>query len=628
MRLLQKIFYLLTIITLFYSCAQQKDRITIIYEPVKSLGKWEYKHLEKLYKDKKYSLYLKKSNAFVNKFSESAYASEIIYKRAYIYLNDQKYLVAVKEFKKGIVSYPNSSYKNMSLYYSAISNYKLNDINQAFLDIDRMDVSSNDIEKDIKVKAHWLKGNIQSSLNKLSDAASTFIELYNSTDDEQIKSKIFVSVLTFINDMSLDELEDLSSSGEGLWEPYFKFELGERYLKLGQNSNARNLFRDILEDYPEHEYRTQAENNLRKLENLDKVSPYTIGVVLPLSGKYAPFGLRSLRGIQLAADIVGLQNTTKNMPIRLAIMDSKSDTDVAKLSVDRLIAEDNVIGILGSLRSETSEAVAEYSSLAGIPNISLSQNKNITKKSEYIFSIAMSNKNQIRRLVSYATKQLAIKRFGILYPNDYYGQEYMKLFWDEVISNDGKITAIESYNVKEKDFSEQIKKLLGLYYMEPRITEYNELKELKEAELGREVRAKEVELSGILAFDAMFVPDDARTVAQIAPYLAFYDVENIILMGPNTWHSSQLIKRGKEHVEGAVFVDDFYVNSPLDEVKEFVNIFRKNFQVKPGILEAQAFDATNIMISSLNKILENEGEFSLNREKLMSYIKEIKIIKA
>ena len=58
-----------------------------------------------------------------------------------------------------------------------------------------------------------------------------------------------------------------------------------------------------------------------------------------------------------------------------------------------------------------------------------------------------------------------------------------------------------------------------------------------------------------------------------------------------------------EYVEGAIFLDGFFKNSPYPFVQEFVRDFKRTFDEEPTVLEAQAFDSANIVLD----ILQNKG---------------------
>lgn len=478
-------------------------------------------------------------------------------------------------------------------YRLAIEQYKQGEKEKALSTLDKIENKT--------AAMCWLQGNIYADLGQRKKAVDSFSRVYDVTKDEALRSKVAMSILSQIDKMSDDDLEEIQDQYKG-GQAYVLFELGERYTQQGNNKKAIDKFEKLISLYPQHEYRTQADSYLNRLKNLEKVEPYTIGVVLPLSGKNAPFGMKSLMGIQLAAGVFGGDKKT-NIPVKLAVMDSQSNPEVTKTAVNRLIEEDHVAAIIGPLSGDTAEVVARQCSVSGIPNITLSQKDGLEGMGKYVFRTGLTNKSQVKRLVAYAMDKLSIKKFGILYPEDNYGQELSKYFWDEVLRRGGEINAVESYEVDQSDFKDQIKKLLGIYYVGTRLKEYNDLKEQKEAEAEGMKKKKtfEITLPPVRSFDALFIADEAKVAAQIAPYLPFYDAKNIVLMGPNTWNSPQLVLRGGEHVEGAIFVDGFTPDPPTNEGKAFVKDFRSAFNSAPGVLEFQGYDATNIIIDAMKK---------------------------
>ena len=120
-------------------------------------------------------------------------------------------------------------------------------------------------------------------------------------------------------------------------------------------------------------------------------------------------------------------------------------------------------------------------------------------------------------------------------------------------------------------------------------------------------KMKDLMLPPIQSFDALFIPDDARIAAQIAPYLPYYDAKGVILLGPNTWNSPQLISRGQNNVNGALFVDGFTSLTAITESRNFVKNFKDTFNATPGVLEAQAYDALNIVVAAMNNVTNRDA---------------------
>ena len=90
-------------------------------------------------------------------------------------------------------------------------------------------------------------------------------------------------------------------------------------------------------------------------------------------------------------------------------------------------------------------------------------------------------------------------------------------------------------------------------------------------------------------------------MAQIAPYLAFYGIKDIKLLGAGGWNSPKLIELGGEYVEGAVFVDGFFAGSKRKGASEFVKLFQNSYGYDPGIIEAYAYDGTSVLLIAAKK---------------------------
>src|SRR5439155_329108 len=117
---------------------------------------------------------------------------------------------------------------------------------------------------------------------------------------------------------------------------------------------ARSMFGRAAEAGQGTPVQKLAENYLLQLDSRKRIDPYTIGAVLPLSGKHAPVAQKTLKGLQLGLGIYGPERSQ----FKLAVVDSEGTPEGAKHAVERLVGEDNVIAVVGSLLSRTATAVA------------------------------------------------------------------------------------------------------------------------------------------------------------------------------------------------------------------------------------------------------------------------------
>jgi outer membrane PBP1 activator LpoA protein len=169
----------------------------------------------------------------------------------------------------------------------------------------------------------------------------------------------------------------------------------------------------------------------------------------------------------------------------------------------------------------TSEAVARESQKRKIPIITLTQKVRITEIGDYVFRNFLTPEMQVAAIVPFAIEQLGVERFAILYPDENYGNTFMRLFRDEVLDYGAEITAIESYQPDQTDFAGQISKLAKM-----------DLEDWRSNMRHRRHKKDTV----VVDFDAVFIPDSSEKAGLIAPQLAFYDIDDVLLLGTNLWH--------------------------------------------------------------------------------------------
>ncbi|MDH4011532.1 MAG: penicillin-binding protein activator, partial [Desulfobacterales bacterium] len=179
-----------------------------------------------------------------------------------------------------------------------------------------------------------------------------------------------------------------------------------------------------------------------------------IGCLLPLTGPYEAFGNRALKGIQFALDQF---NSQSNQPaFEIIIKDTRSDPETAIKAVKQF-DEDRVSLILGPII--TSEHAAREAQIRGIPIITLTQKPGIPELGDYVFRIFLTPQMQIDTLVPYVINELGISRFAVLYPEETYGDIFLKIFRNRVMDYNATLVAVESYKPEQTDFASQIKKL-------------------------------------------------------------------------------------------------------------------------------------------------------------------------
>lgn len=325
----------------------------------------------------------------------------------------------------------------------------------------------------------------------------------------------------------------------------------------------------------------------------------SVGVLLPLSGKFSVFGSRVLQAITQAFRSFD-PNAEK---FRLHIEDSGDTAESAIRGLNKLANQRNVSVVIGPLLSKGIDQVATRAEMLGLPLVTLSQQS--AAKGEYVISAGLTPKLQAMEIARVAIEKFKLKRFAIVFPRDRFGEQYSQSFWDAIESMGGQIVGYESYAPGETDFRAAIDKLSGTYYTDSRKREIEELaKKREELKITKRTRktAMYFDLPPIVNFEAVFIPDDPKTVAQIVPMFAYRDIDKIRFLGISTWHSQELLDRAKEFIEGALFVDGLAPESESKMTAEFVERFSQEAGEMPTTIDAMAHDAALAVKSSLGEI--------------------------
>jgi branched-chain amino acid transport system substrate-binding protein len=118
--------------------------------------------------------------------------------------------------------------------------------------------------------------------------------------------------------------------------------------------------------------------------------PMRIGVVLPLSGPHAQFGVNSRNGIELALEMLREQQGEEGWAagVELVFADVPAP-GAASSAVQRLVSRERVSGVLGSFVSSITLAASEVAERAEVPMITHSFADEITERGfDYIFQVS------------------------------------------------------------------------------------------------------------------------------------------------------------------------------------------------------------------------------------------------
>jgi ABC-type branched-subunit amino acid transport system substrate-binding protein len=400
------------------------------------------------------------------------------------------------------------------------------------------------------------------------------------------------------------------------------------YLESNKPEEAREIIKSIIESASDEEWKVKAQEVMQRIDYGPKVTPNSIGCLLPLSGPFAMYGEEVLRGIELGFDIFQERDATLES-MELIIRDTAGDPGKGVEIIEEFTEQQKTFVTIGPLVTKVAEGAVQKAQEAGMPIITFSQSEDITSKGEMVFQNCLTPEDQLRSLLNKVVYEMGLARFAILYPDNSYGRYFMNKFWGEAEFRGGIITAVESYNPQDTDFAVQIKKMAGLFYPRPEpdieeieVSEAPEkvLEEPEEALEGEGEDEKEPE--PIIDFDAVFIPDSHERVALIAPQLAYHDVVGVTLLGTNLWNSPELIGIAGKYVNGAIFPADFFYGSGYIGVDDFVEKYKSIFGRNPGFLAAVGYDTIRIIkeiLKEKDRTIKTREDFRLSLTEERNY---------
>ena len=542
---------------------------------------------------------------YLNEFPQAGQIPEALLKMGTILSEQGEFDKARLLYSRLLTNYSETTFAEDARIQSLATWYYVKDYQEVIRRADQLD---DRLFSDVGLaRKYSLVGDTYLALGQTVDAAYVFIAALRQVGPEA-QNRLLIKLDQVTRKIEPGNLQALLSAiTEAEYRGYLTCQLGQKYIQSGDYDRAVSVLSDYLTACPGSDYSRRAKELIVTIDKQATYDPYTIGCLLPLSGKYKVFGEKAWQGVQLAFQEFSKGRGDNQPEIKLVIQDSESDPGQAVQAVKTLVAKRvaTIIGPLGPFEEAVKEAQAHH-----VPIIAMTQKQDLTQAGEYVFRNFLTPQMQIKELVSYVCGDLGLSRLAVLYPEEEYGRVFAHLFWDEVLGHGGTIVAFESYDPQETDFAEPVKKLVGLYYpVPPELEEIREerllklglLEEVEETEAGAEEGLLEVEVEeeeedmALVDFEAIFVPDGSSNAGLIVPQLIYHDIVDTLFLGTNLWHNQDLIKVAKVYAHGSVLPTGFWEESQAENVRSFSDNFSSVFGKKPDFITAVAYDTAKIM---------------------------------
>ncbi len=291
-----------------------------------------------------------------------------------------------------------------------------------------------------------------------------------------------------------------------------------------------------------------------------------VGVITPLTGDVKTFGESTKNGFFMALEEYSKKGKHTIIPV---VADDKNDPTEGANAALKLISQDKVVGIVGPVTSKVAVPVSEIANKNKVLMITANAtNPKVTvsegKRKPYVFRACYTDPFQGAVGANFALTGLKAKTAAVLYDvsNDY-SKELAEFFRNNFKAGKGVITAYESYQKDDVDFSALITKV------------------------------------GMKKPDVIYLPDYSNKVGLIAKQIREKGLKSTVL-GGDGWDSPDLVKIAGKSIVGGYFTNHYSPDRKDRIAEAFIKRYKEKHGSVPDSMAALGYDAAMILFRAVD----------------------------
>ena len=294
-------------------------------------------------------------------------------------------------------------------------------------------------------------------------------------------------------------------------------------------------------------------------------STITLGVMAPITGNQAQYGVDIRRGAELAIAQLNDSKAVPNTTLALQVEDSKGEPQEAANVAQKFAALGNITAVVGDFSSTATLAAAPIYQRAGITLMTpVASHPDITKTGKFIFRNTPIAASEADSVTDWGTKDIGFKKVAIIGRNDDYGRAYGELFRKRAIANGAQVVG-EEYIAGD---SQDLKPLITL------------------------LRSKQPDMVSLAIFQV-----EAALLFRQAVEMNF---KPTFMSGAGLFNP-QLLSLARDAANGLLLVSTYFPQSDRPQVKAFVDAFQAKFGTVPSKFSAHAYDSVSMIVAAIKR---------------------------
>jgi len=296
--------------------------------------------------------------------------------------------------------------------------------------------------------------------------------------------------------------------------------------------------------------------------------PVRIGVIAPLTGPAAIFGIAVRNGIELYTNMFNEAGGINGRMIELVIYDDRALPTEALNAYNRLVNLDEVVAFIGPVTSGATFGVAEASAEDNIPGITATAtHPDVTIHGNNFFRACFLDPFQGYSMARFAREYLGAETAAVLFDSAMaYSTGLRNAFVATAAEIGLTIVADESYNTGDVDFNSQLTVIASH------------------------------------SPDVLFLPDYYNTVFLLATQARNAGITSTLLGADGTDGVLDIEGIDASVFDGMFFATHYYVGDPAEIVQTFIRNFEAANDHKPNSFAALGFDAAKILFEAITNV--------------------------
>jgi branched-chain amino acid transport system substrate-binding protein len=297
----------------------------------------------------------------------------------------------------------------------------------------------------------------------------------------------------------------------------------------------------------------------------------SVGVVFGLSGSVAVYGEPQQHGVELAVQEINDSDYLGESATLVAVFeDGGSDAEASIAAMDKLVAEENVVAIIGPTLSTQAFAADPVAAEAGIPVLGVSNTATgVTTMNDdpeldkFIFRDSLPEASVIPGTVAQATDILGLENVGVMYGNDDdFTKSGYEVFVQALEDNGVEILRTETFARGDVDFSPQLTNIIN-------------------------DNPDAIAVSA-LAAEAVPIVIQARQLGFTGP-----------IIGGNGFNTPALFEQAGDAAEGVIVGAAWNISNPSDLSVAFTQSFQDAYGNAPDQFAAQAYTGAWLVATAI-----------------------------